>query len=120
MSSEQRKQLRDQLLARQEVKTEKVTIFGQEVELRQPSVEAILNAREQDDPVERALDMIIRYAFVPGTEEQIFEEGDKAQLRKWPWGGDVVKIQEAILKLTGINISEAEKELNKDPLDEPS
>lgn len=115
-----RDQLRKELLANHRPESIPVTLFGQKIELRQPTLDSVLKARETDDKVERVLDMILKYAYVPDTDQPVFEPGDKELMKKWPWGPDLMNVNNAIMKLTGIDISAAEKELQTDPLDEQS
>jgi hypothetical protein len=96
-----------------------ITLFDQAVDVRQPSVKDVLAVREMEDPVARALHMIIRYVCVPGTKELVFEEGDVPILMEWPFGEDLSKLNKAIAELTGLDIEavQAEKEnLRSDPL----
>jgi len=113
-----RDEMRSKLLSKHKPKAELITVFGVDVEFRQPTLEAILNARDNDDVKSRTVDMIIQYAYVPGTDEQVFETPDREQILKWPFGEDMLKVQQTITKLTGVDINDAEKELKSDPLGE--
>ncbi len=93
-----------------------ITLFGMQVELRQPTLEAILKARDTEDTTSRAVDMIIEYAYVPGTDEHIFEPGDRVQMLRWPFGKDLTELNEAIADLTGVDIATAMEDLKRDPL----
>jgi len=97
-----------------------IVLFGMDIELKQPTFGEMMDLRDLDTGRERAISTVIRYAVVPGTDERIFEEGDRPTIESWPFGEDVMKIQEAVMELTGIDIDDLEKELVKDPLDEPS
>lgn len=98
-------------------KSELITVFGIEIELRQPTLAAIMDARgDQDDPKIMATDMIIKYAYVPGTDELIFEDTDREMILRWPFGDELLALQRAISKLTGIDITAAEENLRADPL----
>ena len=94
-----------------------ITMFGVELELRQPNLGAILKARAEGDDATRAIDMIIQYAYVPGTNDQVFEDTDRAAMLNWPFGKDITELNNAIAKLTGIDIDVAVEELSNDPLD---
>lgn len=116
-----REQIRDQLLGHApKAATKILTLFGIEVELRQPMLGAILDAQETESNRERSAAMIIQYAFVPGTDERVFEPADREMILKWPFNEDVIALQEAIIELSGVDIEGAEVELSGDPLDEPS
>jgi hypothetical protein len=83
-----------------------------------------MRAQETEDPAERVADMIIHYAYVPGTDEKIFEPGDRDTIIQWPFGEDLQLLQGAITELTGVNMDKAEKqsanELRQDPLESES
>ena len=100
-------------------KSKLVEVFGVKLELRQPTLAAIMKTRDVEDTAQRAVDMIIEYAFVPGTEEHVFEDTDSEFILRWPFGEDLTKINAAIGELTGIDIAAAEDDL-KDPLAELS
>ncbi len=114
-----RKQIRDALLGKKhDALTEPLTLFDVEIELHQPSFESMLDARDEDSMKKRMIDMIIKYAYVPGTDDPVFEAADEATILQWPFGDDLYRLQMAITKMTGINIGEAEEELRADPLDD--
>lgn len=93
-----------------------ITLFGMELELRQPTLAAILEARDTGDEKTRAVNMIVEYACLPGTSDRVFEDTDHAQILKWPFGEDLTKLNEAIAELTGVDIETALKELERNPL----
>ncbi len=112
---------RDQLRAALVGKTHQperqmVTLFGQEVELQQPTLASILGAREDLDEKTRVADVFINYAYVPGTNERVFEEGDRDTILNWPFGEELIEVQRVIAKLTGVDIADAEEALQGDPL----
>ncbi len=115
-----RDELRTQLLGnmKDKVKTKRLTIFGTDIELRQPTLGAIMEAQALEDPKKQAALMIIRYACIPATTTLIFEEGDEESILEWPYGDDLRKLQGAIVELSGVNIDLATGELRENPLDE--
>ena len=52
-----------------------VTFFDVELELRQPNLGDMMEAQAIESTRDRAAEMIINYAYVPGTNEKAFEEG---------------------------------------------
>jgi hypothetical protein len=102
--SEARDTLRKALLATQKRASKTITFFGQQVEVRQPLLgdilDAPINAMNQKDAL---IAMIVKYTFVPGTDEPVFEEGDKEQLLQMPFGADLTAINEAMTAMTSIN-----------------
>ncbi len=101
---------------RQKAKSQVISLFGIDVELRQPTLESILKARDTGDNASRAVDMIIEYAFVPGTDDHVFEDTDRPQMLKWPFGEDLTKLNATIADLTGVDVDAAMKEMEQDPL----
>ena len=116
----QRDSLRSKLLSTHKPESRLITLFGAEIELRQPQLQDVMKARETEDPADRAADMIIRYAYVPGTNERVFEEADKDTIVQWPFGGEFMELQKALTSLTGIDMDAAEAEVRQDPLDNKS
>lgn len=114
-----RNALRGKLLGdRHLAEREPITIFGVDIELRQPSFGSILDARDEASEKQRIADMIVKYAYVPGTDEQLFEVTDIDTILNWPFGDDLLRLNTAIIKLTGIELVDAEGVLEKSPLDE--
>lgn len=101
-------------------KTKRVKLFGVEVELHQPTLATILSAREEDDARIRTTDVYIKYAYVPGTDELVFEDTDRDTILEWPFNEDMIELQNAIAELTGVDLSDIEAEIKEDPLDEQS
>jgi len=101
-------------------KKELITLFGEEIELHQPTLGAILSAQSFNDIKAQSINMIIEYAYVPGTDERVFEAGDADVIANWPFGDDLVKLQTTIAKLTGVDTSKEEEKLAEDPLEESS
>ncbi len=114
-----RDELRGRLLGtKAKPKSELVTLFGEEIELRQPSFGSMLDAREIADTKTRTIEMIVQYAYVPGTDDQVFEDTDRDAILGWPFGEDILEVQNVIARLSGIDIEALEERLLKDPLAE--
>ncbi len=101
-------------------KRKKLIFFDLEIELHQPSLDAIMGKIFEGGIKERMTDAIINYAYVPDTNIQIFEEADAPQILKWPFGADWKRMQDAITELLGLDITETEEELKSSPLAEDS
>lgn len=97
-------------------KSEVIEVFGVKLELRQPTLKSIMDAREIEDSATRAVSMIIKYAYVPGTDDLIFEDTDAELILRWPFGEDLLKLQETITELTGLDIETAKEDLKQNPL----
>ena len=112
-----RDEIRAKLLGKTpEAESKMITLFGMDIELKQPTLEAILKSRDIGDNVSRAVDMIIEYAYVPGTDEHVFEPPDKEMILRWPFGKDLQVLNEAIADLTGVDIAAAMEAMKSDPL----
>jgi len=121
--STKRNELRAKLLgSAPKPKSELVTLFGAEVELRQPTLATIMEMSDEVDSKQRSVDMFLRYAYVPGTNELVFEKTDAAVILAWPFGDDILAMQQAIGRLTGLKVAieDAEVAMTEDPLDDSS
>lgn len=90
-------------------KSELVEFFGDTIEIRQPTLEQILNAQALEDRREAIINLIIGYCYVPGTDERVFEDTDRPALLKMPFGEDFTRVNEAIARMTSLNVEAAEK-----------
>lgn len=104
--SEARDALRAKLLATRAVTTRKLTFFGEEIELRQMTLADVMKARDNPDEQLRLTDILIQYAYVPGTDEKVFEEGDTEVLLQQPFGQDFINLSNALTDLTQVNFTE--------------
>lgn len=89
------------------VKSKIVTFFGQDIEVRQPTLGAVLDATNAADRKDQVVNMLLTYCYVPGTDETVFEEGDRESLINLPFGDDVGRMQKAIAELTTIDVAGA-------------
>ena len=78
--------LRAKLFAEEHVKVKKVplTYNGVELEWRQPSIKDIQEAEQDEDKRNFMVLMLIRYTYVPDTDEKVFEEEDYETLLNMP------------------------------------
>lgn len=86
-------------------KSKVIEFFGVEIELRQPIMDDILNVQslEGEERMAGILGVLIRQAYVPGTDNKVFEAGDLDQLRTLPMGGDITKVVETLGELSDVN-----------------
>lgn len=113
MADDQRKPTRDELraavFASKEVKKELIFFFGQQIELRQPRLSdiiAIQNTAKEDGMQSAIVDSLIKYAYVPGTDERLFEESDTAEFLQMPFGQDLINVSDALERLTKVNFQD--------------
>lgn len=96
--------MRSTIFASRNVESELVTLAGEEIEIRTPSLGAVLDSREESSTKRMMARMIINYCYVPGTDQQLFESADMEMLLNMPFNREFVKLNEAIQRLTGINV----------------
>jgi hypothetical protein len=90
-------------------------VFGTQIEIKQMPLRGVIEYQQSEDRVRAAAEMIMRYAFVPGTAIPMFDETDLDSILALPFGDDIQKIQKAINKMTGMEemIEEQLKNLTK-------
>lgn len=107
--SEARDKLRQKVLATVIPLTKTITFFGAEIEIRQITLGDVIRSQkaqqEGADPQAGMVQMLIDYAFVPGTDEHVFELADRDALMEQPFGHDFVRVSEAIAALTTVDFS---------------
>jgi hypothetical protein len=102
--------------SKRQFRSEVAIVNGVEIELRQPSIrvrkEIVALSKNEDGQVEmleflqRAL---IECAYVPGTDERIFDETDYDTINEHPTGGWVDKLTDKLLVLVNIRADEIAK-----------
>lgn len=98
-----------------EVKRKVITFNGVPLELRQPTVNDFLNMQDEsteDNPDKKkqfAISFLIQYAFIPGTEERLFETGDMEMLCSMPMNNSFMQVMQAANELMDIKTEEKVK-----------
>jgi hypothetical protein len=101
--STERDRIRAELLKSRPVKSKVIEFFGQQIEIKQLTLGAVINARtELEDQQGALISILLKYAYVPGTEELLFEDTDADSLKALPFGGDFVSLTNAITELTNL------------------
>ena len=116
MNDQSAKSKRDDMRARifaKKPKTKLVAFNGTKIEVHTPPVREVLKVQDMEDTSERVAHLLIRYCYVPGTTQQVFEEGDKETLLNMPFDGELMALQEAINELSDIDVKAAEGNLPK-------
>lgn len=93
-------------------KSEVFTFFGEQVEIRQPSLGIILEQRQASSD-EQTFNMLLNYTFVPGTVEKVFEQADIDALRNVPFGEDMNNFTTKMQKLLGLSATDVNKEVDE-------
>jgi len=92
-------------------KTKVIELFGQEVEVRQPTLAQInkLGKASADERTPALVRIMIEYIYVPGTDTKVFDAADAESLATMPSGKWLSDLNSAIEELTGVNVKDAEK-----------
>lgn len=100
-----RDQIRQTILQTRAPKKKVVLFLGEDIEIRQPTLEDISNLKTDDSDENRSaiIDTLVKYAYVPNTDERVFEETDRDVLFKQPFGADFTRVIDAITELTDVN-----------------
>jgi hypothetical protein len=103
--SDLRDKLRGSILKTIAPASEKVMFFGVEIELRQPTLGDVLSAKQNQDPTAAVIETLIRQAYVPGTDERVFEEADTSELLLKPFGADFIRVSQALERMSDVNFT---------------
>lgn len=106
--TEVRAELRKNLFKSRKFKSKLVNIFDTEVEIRQPSLGEVLDQQDEADQKKALLNILVKYCYVPGTNEKLFEEGDLGAILEWPIDSWFAQVSQAVTELTNIDIGQAE------------
>lgn len=108
--------LRAQIFAAENCKPKSVEVefFGTTIELRQPNLDTILGFQAGTDRKTQLVDVLLSYAYVPGTNEKVFEEGDRDTLLSMPFNADFRSLIDQVNKLTDLNEEAASAEKNSE------
>lgn len=104
---------RAKIFAAENKKGESVVLqfFGTEIELKQPSIGEIQKFGENVAEGGRIAfaQILVDYAYVPGTQEKVFESGDIASLNQLPFNADIQRVIDTIETFTNLSVKDAEK-----------
>lgn len=95
--------IRGKIFASKEFDKRIVDFFGEKIELRQPSLGLVLQVQDEEDRKSAVIDTLVKYAYVPGTDEKVFESGDEDSLLALPFGPDFIRVSNALEELTKVN-----------------
>jgi len=115
-----RESIREQIFSKKNFATRELDLYGAKVEIRQPSLGMILDAQRNDDTKAAIVELLIRYTFVPGTEDHVFEEADAEGLLNLPFGPELSNLNKIITELTDIDVLGEEKNSASTPSAETS
>lgn len=98
-----RAEIRGRIFSSKKLNSEIVEFFGVRLELRQPTLESIIEARSANSDRAAMVGTLIKQAFIPETDELIFDDTDYEELVKLPFGPDFVRVANALEKLSNVN-----------------
>lgn len=108
-----RSKLRELIFNQKNFKTKQFDMFGQKVEVRQPTVGDISRQAQTFqngvDAKDKNILFIIENCYVPGTNERVFGDGDYEVLSSLPAGTWLSDFQKAFMELSGWDQGQAEK-----------
>src|SRR5262249_501442 len=114
-SAPDRNAIRSRILATRELKRKVISFFGEQIELRQRSLEAIFNDDVPEDPKRATVYALIQSAYIPGTTVRVVEVGDVDALLQMPYGQDFRDATEALGEISGINFPRPSDSSNENP-----
>jgi hypothetical protein len=101
-----RDSLREQIFKAKVRKSELVEFFGAPIEIRQPTLGDILEARDNGNSQSAIVGLLVSYAYVPGTDQKVFDAEDGEAIRALPFGPDFLRLNEAMERLTDVNFQQ--------------
>jgi len=118
-----RNDIRKSIFAAKNRLSETVEFLGAQIEIRQPTLGDALDYQQEEDRKIGMAKILISYCYLPDTDVRVFEEADTDMILGLPFGADMVRVNRAINKLTGLD-EDAEdaalKELAEAPLESKS
>lgn len=95
---------------------------GTQIELRAPDLGSVLDARQamMDNPKEASAQTLVRYTYVPGTNERVFEDTDVDSILALPFGPELKGAFDAINDILGIGSADQNKQRLDDHTKSPS
>lgn len=98
-----RGEARAKIFASKQRKTEIIEFQDVMLELRQPLLGDILKAQGSENREAAVIETLVNYAYLPGTDEKVFEDTDKEGLLAMPFGADFIRVSQALERLTEVN-----------------
>lgn len=120
MAQNTRDALRSKIFKTRKAKRQTLTLFeeGTEVEVRQPTIGDIMQAQSHEEGDERnfaVVQIMMRYCYVPGTDEKVFETADLENIKDMPMGSWFTKLVEVFNDFVNADMGETEKNSESAP-----
>lgn len=103
-SAPTRAAVRNAILSGARARKETVMFFGQEVEVHQPTMGDVLDLDSGEGRKESAALMLVRYTYMPGTKERVFEDEDVAAILEMPFAEDLQRLQDVLNRMMGVDV----------------
>ena len=104
-----RDEIRSAIFAEKKLATKQVKFFGMDIEIRQPVLATVLAVQNNEDRQSAVIDTLVKYAYVPGTNDKVFEEADTDSLLKLPFGKDFLRVSTALTEITDVDFLDTAK-----------
>lgn len=106
-----RAELRAKMFAQEQTerKREIVNFLGEDIEFRQPGVAEFLESQSDESGRNFMIRLLIDHAYVPGTEEKVFEDTDYDMLLGLPMSGSFTAAISVIQKLFDLKVEDKVK-----------
>jgi hypothetical protein len=101
--------------ANKKLRSEIVDFFGTKIEVRQSSMAKVVELNKLEDKMPLILQILLNNVFTPGTNEAVFDVSHLDMLSSMPFGADMDRVTKAHLKLSGVTIDDAVKNLKANP-----
>lgn len=96
-------ELRAKIFASRKVRSKVVEFFDVEIELRQPTLGDIVSAQQNENREAAVIETLVKYSYIPGTDEKIFDESDADGFKSMPFGADFLRVSNALEELTEVS-----------------
>lgn len=73
-----------------------ITLNGAELELKQPTIDEVIKLQDRPEASARVAIILINHAFIPGTEDKVFDDADYDSLAALPYTPELTAIQEVL------------------------
>lgn len=98
-----RDQIRSKIFASKKLARKEIIFFGQKIEIQQPTLEDIMTAQVSEDRDQAVINQLVKYSFVPGTNDRVFEDTDAESFKHMPFTNDFVAVSKALEALSEVN-----------------
>lgn len=95
--------LRSTIFSTKTPQSKVISFMGTQIEIRQPTLGAVAHAQEAGAGKNAIAFALISYAYIPGTDEKVFDPEDLDALLSLPFGADFLDVAKAVEELSKVN-----------------